>query len=317
MKQKNNNSTLAVNQILKDFNFKIWKKASSIAFITTPQIERIGTIFVVNKINDYHRNNVFVFDHIEKQYINSLSKEKKVEFFNNLKTVKPALIILTSSFLWSDINKFVKNCRGIDTTIVHAQFDAEGIYSVLAPYLSNAFASRSEVHGTLVNIFGVGVLLIGRSGIGKSEAAIDLVKKGHLFVADDAIRIHAMGNSLYGEPTQISKNFVAIKGVGILNVAQMFGYEKVIPYSKIDIVMEMYNDMNIIDRTFNYLKRPTFKEYEKIKLRKYNLSIITGLRAADIIETAVVDYKLKRQNIDPKKDYVVNFRKTIFDNFKK
>ncbi|MBQ6970552.1 hypothetical protein IJQ19_03110 [bacterium] len=69
------------------------------AFITTPQIERIGTIFVVNKINDYHRNNVFVFDHIEKQYINSLSKEKKVEFFNNLKTVKPALIILTSSFL--------------------------------------------------------------------------------------------------------------------------------------------------------------------------------------------------------------------------
>lgn len=316
MKQIKNKSTLAVNQILKDFNFKICKKASSNAFVTTPYIERIGTIFVANKIN-YHKNNVFVFSQIEKQYINSLLSEKKTEFFNNLKTVNPALIVLTSSFLRGDINKLVKNCHGIDTTIVHAQFNAERIYSVLAPYLSNAFASRSDVHGTLVNIFGVGVLLIGRSGVGKSETAIDLVKKGHLFVADDAIRIHAMGNSLYGESTQISKNFIAVKGIGILNVAKMFGYEKVIPYSKIDIVMEMFNDMNIIDRTFNYFKRPTFKEYEKIKLKKYNLSIITGLRAADIIETAVVDYKLKLQNINQKKDYIINFRKTVFDNLKK
>lgn len=317
MKQKKNNSTLTVNKILKDFNFKVLKKASDNVAIATPQIERIGTIFLVNKISNFHQKNVFVFGHIERQYINSISAEKKMEFFNNLKIVNPALIILTSGFMWIDIKKLIKNCNDIDTTIVYAKFGAERIYSVLAPYLSNALASRTEVHGTLINVFGVGVLLIGRSGIGKSEAAIDLVKKGHLFVGDDAIRIHAMGNSLYGEPSQISKNFVAIKGVGILNVAQMFGYEKVIPSSKIDIVMEMFNDMNIIDRTFNYLKRPSFKEYEKIKLPKYNLSIITGLRAADIIETAVIDYKLKLQNVDSKKDYINNFEKTISNNLKK
>ena len=173
------------------------------------------------------------------------------------------------------------------------------------------------IHGTLVNVFGVGVLLIGRSGIGKSEAAMDLIKKGHLFVGDDAIKIHSVGNSLYGEPSNVSKNFLAIKGIGILNVAEMFGWEKIMPSSKIDIVIELFNDMNIVDKAFNYLKKPTYKEYDKIKLRKYNLSIIIGQRAADLIETAVIDYKLKMQGIDPAKNYLVNFRKTIFDNLKK
>lgn len=310
-------NSLTVSKILKDFKFKIYKNATTDQIITSPHIERIGTIFLVNKITYYHKNNIFIFGHLEKQYINSLSSEKKIEFFNNLQIVEPSLIILTSSFLWNDINKFVKNCKNIDVTIAHAQLRGERIFSFLAPYLSEAFASHSTIHGTLVNVFGVGVLLVGRSGVGKSEAAVDLIKKGHLFVADDAVKIHAMGNSLYGEPTNISKNFVAVKGIGILNASQIFGYEKMMPSTKIDIVIELFNGMNIIDRTFNYLKRPSYKEYEKIKLRKYNLSIIVGLHTSDLIETAVVDYKLKLQNIDPKKDYIVNFRKTIFDNFKK
>jgi HPr kinase/phosphorylase len=160
----------------------------------------------------------------------------------------------------------------------------------------------------LINVYGVGVLLEGKSGVGKSEVAMELVKKGHIFVADDAVDVTNLADRLFGKPNAVANNFIEVRGLGILNIARMFGIEKTADSSNIDIIVELIRDDNLNKTDFERIGNKSYtKVVEKVKVSYYRLPITSGRKMSDLIETAVVDWKLKQHGYNSGDDYLTNF----------
>ena len=161
-------------------------------------------------------------------------------------------------------------------------------------YLSRCLAPRSTMHGVLLDVYGVGILITGKSGVGKSEAALELIKRGHQLVADDLVEICKVAdNKLIGESPEAIRHFMEIRGIGIIDIKAMFGIGAVLMNKDIDLVihMENWNEDKSYDRlglTDNYT---TIMDVE---LSQILLPVRPGRNLAIIIEVAARNYSLKR-----------------------
>jgi HPr kinase/phosphorylase len=161
-------------------------------------------------------------------------------------------------------------------------------------YLQSELAESISQHGDLVDVYGVGVLITGKSGIGKSETALDLVRNGHLLIADDAVMIKKIGQDLLvGTGSELTKNLMEIRGIGIININSLFGKSAIRLQQNIEIVMnlEVWNESTYYDRVG--------EEYETINILGIELPYIRipvkpGRNIAAIVEIAALNY---RQNM--------------------
>ena len=160
-------------------------------------------------------------------------------------------------------------------------------------WLNVKLAPCITIHGVLVDVFGVGVLMMGESGIGKSEAALELIKRGHRLVTDDAVEIHKVSDdTLFGTAPDITKHFIELRGIGIIDVKSLFGVESVIDTQAIDMVVKLeewnrdaeYDRMGLEDR---------YTEILGNKLVYYSIPLRPGRNLALIIETAAVNHRQK------------------------
>lgn len=135
-------------------------------------------------------------------------------------------------------------------TLLRTEKTTVELTSHIIDYLNRALAPQITRHGVLMNIYGQGVLMIGDSGIGKSETAIELLKRGHRLVADDAVEIRRISDSLYGSAPEIIRHYIEIRGIGIIDVQQLFGMGAVQFDSDIEIVihLEPWQDGKFYDR---------------------------------------------------------------------
>ena len=169
-------------------------------------------------------------------------------------------------------------------------------------FLEEMLAPSGIVHGVLMEIMGVGVLIVGRSGIGKSENALDLVMRGYRLVTDDVVEVKKIGGlDLIGEAPEMLRNLLEIRGVGIVDIRQLFGVAAVRPSKRIELVVEL-------------LDWDTSADYERVGLRedKYRLlgidlplmriPISPGRNVSAIIELACRNYVLKKEGIDTARD---------------
>src|SRR5699024_5307245 len=159
-------------------------------------------------------------------------------------------------------------------------------------FMDEFFAPSEEIHGSLVNVFGKGVLIKGASGIGKSEITLDLVKKNHLFVGDDRIVMKRKANKIYGRSHPILANMVEVRGIGIMNMAEAHGQQIIMDETTIDIVIELSHfETGSVD---NYER--IGREFENIKVLGTKIPYIkipvsSGRNVANIVETAVSQLK--------------------------
>jgi HPr kinase/phosphorylase len=170
-------------------------------------------------------------------------------------------------------------------------------------------AEYTTIHGTLVSVYGVGVLLQGESGVGKSEVALELVRKGHLFIADDAVDVTNLADRLYGRPNAIANKFIEVRGLGILNIPRMLGIEKTQDSSVIDVVIELVLDDKKTMQFERLGDHLNVKVLEKVQVPYYKLPITPGRKMSDLIETAVIDLKLKQHGYSSAEDYMDNYEK--------
>lgn len=169
------------------------------------------------------------------------------------------------------------------------------VHDLLA-LMDDFFMIIEENHGTLVNIYGKGILLIGQSGIGKSEIALDLIKKNHLFVGDDRIIIHKKNNRLYGRADPILENLIEVRGIGIIDIALANGYEVILNESEINLVIELFSFLDAKEDSTDRLGT----EYQKINylgvfVPFLRIPVSPGKNIANIVETAVTQLKIKTQ----------------------
>ena len=184
----------------------------------------------------------------EMRFLDRMTETERMRVFNKLLSYPfPALIVAREMDVPTEL---VQMAEKHDRTLLRSAESTVDVTSKLIDYLNRAMAPQIARHGVLMNIYGQGVLILGDSGIGKSETAIELLKRGHRLVADDAVEIRRISNSLFGTAPEIIRHYIEIRGVGVIDVQQLFGMGAVQFDTEIDLViqLEQWIDGKFYDR---------------------------------------------------------------------
>lgn len=190
-----------------------------------------------------------IIGNTESQYLENKPKEEQIEAFKNLMQFQIPVIFLTDGNLLPDYLIELAEQAGIP--IYRTPYETTRFMFLLRDFLDDQFALQTVVHGAMVDVYGIGILIVGRSGIGKSEVALDLVERGHRLVADDVVMLTKKSSVLMGAATEISQHFMEIRGLGIVDVMKMFGIRSVRYQKRLEVVMELtlWDDNLEVNRT--------------------------------------------------------------------
>ena len=190
-----------------------------------------------------------------------------------------------------------------NVTVLRCSEATSTMISAIIAYLKAALAPRITRHGVLVEVFGVGLLLMGESGLGKSEAAVELLKRGHRLIADDAVEIRKVSSgTLMGTAPKLIRNYVELRGIGIINVAKMFGMSAVKDENPIDLVVnivpwdnnEAYDRLGLNDQ---------YMEILDVQVPMNTIPITPGRNLAVILEVAAMNNRQRRMGYNPAKEF--------------
>ncbi|QHX36317.1 HPr(Ser) kinase/phosphatase [Spiroplasma sp. BIUS-1] len=249
----------------------------------------------------------------EYSYIMNFDEEERKKRYEKLFSRKIPMIIITNKF---EDKVVIETAKKLDCLLVRTKNDSTSDFTQnVLEFMDDYFAPLTEVHASCINIFGKGVLLIGESGIGKSEITLDLVKANHLFVGDDRIVITKKSNELYGKSHEILKNLVEVRGIGIVDVSQTNGYQVILEKTKIDLVIELTqfkkNGIDDSERLGN-----TFAGYEilGVDIPYIKIPVSSGRNIPNIIEAAVAKLKIKQSGLYEDETQVLSERAMKFNN---
>jgi len=258
--------------------------------ITESELHRPGLALAgFIKLFTYHR--VQIIGNTETRYLKSLSKSKRREALETLFQFEiPCLIITVANDVSADMLE-VATRRYVP--VFRTTYPTTKFYHLLSDFLQTFFAPRTSVHGTLVDVYGVGMLLTGRSGIGKSEIALDLVERGHRLVADDMVIITRKAEEiLMGEGRDISEHVIEIRGLGLVDIRQTYGVRGVRVIKRIEVIVDLveFDENAFYDRTG--LDAQT-KKILDVELPSVLLPINPGKNITVIAETIALNQLLR------------------------
>lgn len=236
----------------------------------------------------------------EFAFMEQLSEEKRISAFANLFSQKPpAFIVTRDQELFPEIEGLAKEN---EVPLFRSKISTSEFMASLIAFLNLRLAPRITRHGVLIEIYGEGVLILGDSGVGKSETAIELVKRGHRLVADDAVEIRRTSNiTLVGSSPDNIRHFLELRGIGIINARQLFGIGAVKVSEKIDMVVEMeiWNPEKVYDRMGvdnNYMS------ILGVKVPYLTLPVKPGRNLAVILEVAAMNNRQKKMGYNAAQD---------------
>lgn len=244
---------------------------------------------------------VQIIGNTEVNYLDSLSPEQRWRAFTALLEFKMPCVILTNDNKLEQRLLDAAADKGIP--IFGTPFETTKIAYFIADFLDDQFAPQIVLHGSFVDVYGVGVLLMGRSGIGKSEIALDLVERGHRLVADDVVNVTRKGEGiLMGSGTELVKHFMEIRGLGLIDVRSMFGIRAIRFQKRVEIVVELeewkpnedYTRTGLDDKPVSILD---------VELPHVRLPIFPGKNVTVITEVIALNYLLKHYGYDAAKEF--------------
>jgi len=247
-------------------------------------------------------------------YTGKLSSANRSAIFDRLFSYKfPALLIARGIQPHPEMLTMAKKHN---ITILLTPLPTSSIVSSIITYLKDALAPRVTRHGVLVEVYGEGILLIGDSGIGKSEAAIELLKRGHRLIADDAVEIHKVSASaLVGTAPALIRNYIELRGIGIINVAKLYGMGAVKLNNQIDLVVNIvhWNTQEAYDRLG---LEDQFTEILGVQVPMYTIPITPGRNLAVILEVAAMNNRQKKMGYNAALEFTEQINKHFDENMK-
>lgn len=284
---------VSVAKIIKDNSFEIiyTPKDPSELYVVTSDVNRPGLI--LSGYSDFFDSDRIEFLGLaEMEYLKSLSSEEKINSLKNFLSKKPVLLILTRG---RDCDEdFLNLVKEYNIPLLRTQMATSTCMSNLISYLNVQLAERITRHGVLVEVAGEGMLILGDSGVGKSETALELIKRGHRLIADDAVEIRRVSErSLIGSAPDNIRHFIELRGVGVINARKTFGMGAVKMTQKIDMIVELepwesgkaYDRLGLDDET---------REILGIQIPSMVVPVKPGRNLSIIIETAALNNRLKR-----------------------
>ncbi len=245
---------------------------------------------------DYFSNaRVQVIGNAEYYYLASLQPSEKKKALTKLFVQRIPCVIYSRSIKPTQIEIDIAKQYGIPVLL--SDMTTTWLMQEISAYLDDLLAPTEMVHGSLLDINGIGVLLTGSSGMGKSETAIELINRGHRIIADDAVVVKKVRNDLVGRAPEKIKHFIEVRGLGIIDIKSMYGVGAVLDSEDIDLVIHLDKDANLedydrlgsMDNTCEILgeSRP-----------QINVPVLPGRNLAVIVEVATRNFQLKQQGHD-------------------
>ncbi len=242
----------------------------------------------------YERIQVFGLG--ETAYMSQLSDDKKIPVYEKFFSYDVVCCIFTNEIRPDDIFLRIADNRNIPTFVT--KYPTTRFISLWTHAVEEVFSPSISIHGTLVDVFGVGVLLLGKSGVGKSEAALELIEKGHRLVADDIVEIHRIDDLfLFGTNSEIITHHMEIRGLGIINVRDIYGIGSIRNRKRIELVimLEEWIEQKEYDRLGIDEKKHTLLD---IDVPIITVPVRPGRNIPIIIETAALNQRLKKMGIN-------------------
>ena len=240
----------------------------------------------------FDNTRIQVIGMVEISYLDSISSDKRFSALEALFEKKPPMIVLTRAMEPSE--EMLLLAKKYDIPFVRTHLSTSRFMSAVIAYLNVQLAPRLTMHGVLVEVYGEGILLLGDSGVGKSETAIELVKRGHRLVADDAVEIKRVSDTtLVGSSPEIIRHFVELRGIGIIDVKRIFGMGAIKDTEKIDLVinLEPWQDKKQYDRLGLTTEYTSILD---IDVPEITLPVKPGRNLAVVVEVAAMNHRQRR-----------------------
>ena len=233
-----------------------------------------------------------IIGNVESSYLQKLSQSERAMTFDRLFSYKFPALLVARNIPVDDV--CVDMAKKHNVTLLRSPQATSTLISDIITYLRGALAPRITRHGVLVEVYGEGILLVGESGIGKSEAAVELLKRGHRLIADDAVEIRQIsGSCLVGTAPALIRNYIELRGIGIVNVAKLFGMGAVKAENEINLVVnivpwsahESYDRLGLEDQ---------FMEILGVRIPMNTIPITPGRNLAVILEVAAMNNRQRK-----------------------
>lgn len=279
--------------------------------ITTSDISRPG-LEMTGYFDYYSPDRIQLIGMKEWSYLNKMTSHNRFQVLcEMIQPETPALIVSRSLEIPSEMIEAAQ-LKGI--AILQSRVATSRLSGELSSYLDSRLAERTSVHGVLMDIYGMGVLIQGDSGIGKSETGLELVKRGHRLVADDRVDIYAKDDvTLWGEPAEILQHLLEIRGVGIIDIMSLYGASAVKNSSQVQlaIYLENYDAGKVFDRLGNSNEEI---EIANVRIPRIRIPVKTGRNISVVIEAAAMNYRSKEMGYDATKTFEDRLTQLIQQN---
>ena len=259
--------------------------------ITQPDINR-PALQIAGYFEHFDATRLQIIGFVEYTYMESLTLKKKKEVYEKLLSHEIPAVVFCRELIPDDT--FLKTAIRNNVPLLMTKKSTSDFMAEIIRWLNVKLAPCITVHGVLVDVYGEGVLITGESGIGKSEAALELIKRGHRLVTDDVVEIRKVSDdTLIGSAPDVTKHFIELRGIGIVDVKTLFGVSSVKDTQSIDLVIKL-EDWNK-DKEYDRLGlEEEYTEYLGNKVVCHNIPIRPGRNLAIICESAAVNYRQKK-----------------------
>lgn len=260
----------------------------------------------------FDRNRVQVVGKVEQQYIEYSDKDRILSNFAKLASYNVPCIVFSRKY--NPSSEIVEVLEKNGVPCFTSELTTSELTSEMLRWLRVVLAPCISIHGVLVDVYGEGVLILGDSGVGKSEAALELVKRGHRLVTDDVVEIRKVSEeTLVGTAPEITKNFIELRGIGIINVRDLFGFEAIKDTQTIDMVIRVED----WDKDKNYDRMGLDENYTEIlgnKIICHEIPVRPGRNLAIIVECAAINNRAKKTGYNAAKEFLerVNVKSNAF-----
>lgn len=293
---------LLASKIIERFDLNILNKDVAVLDreINTPAIHRSGLELSGMYKMESTNSHVIGWGTKERKFLNTLSVEQRREALERVLTEDIPIVLLSVGFKESKevIKTILEICNEHKIPLILTNEHRAELVTTIGWYIVKYLAPTQEIHASLIKVNGVGVAIMGKSGIGKSEAVLELIQKGHRFISDDTIVMKKIGTDFIGEAAPLTKNFLEARGIGLIDIPKIYGLQSVDDSSRVSLVVELLPSemLNDVDRLGN-----SELKFEILggAITKIQIPVQNGRTLSALIEAAVNVYIARRHGHDP------------------
>lgn len=304
--------SVSLEKIIKDNGFETiyMPRAAGELYVASKDVHRPG-LMLAGYDEYFNADRAQFLGLAETEYLKSLSADDREKKIDHYLSTKPCLVIITRNM--NPVDGFIEKAEKYGVPVVKSSESTSAVMAKMIAYLGVELAERITRHGVLVEVSGEGILILGSSGVGKSETAVELIKRGHRLIADDAVEIRKVSSkSLVGSSPDNIRHFIELRGIGIINARRIFGMGAVKLTEKIDMViqLEQWDPDKVYDRMG---LEEEYVDIMGVRVPATVVPVKPGRNLAIIIEVAAMNNRQKKMGYNAARELMHNLGMEDFE----